>query len=119
VECNERLKIERGGNRTGENYGEGKRVFRSSSPLLDQNGAGILRECPVGMIMREAPGLYELIGLESFVESGNLGPRDLSRPAQRVLGVASSERRRHQAMKTSVKKGFSDSAFGQAARASR
>ena len=119
LECNEKLKIARGCNKPGSKYGEGQMGFRTSSPLLHEKGQFLLRECPIGLVLREAPYIYEMLNLGPYVDSGNMGPRDLPRTTQRVLAVSSNERERLRALKRKKGQGKSDSDFGARARSGR
>jgi len=43
--------------------------FRFGSPVLVESGESVLRECPVGKVLREAPHIYDLIDHLSFAEN--------------------------------------------------
>jgi hypothetical protein len=55
-----RLKSKRGCRKPGESFPPGD-VFRYASPALQDEP--MLRECPTGYILREAPWVYPLISL--------------------------------------------------------
>jgi hypothetical protein len=70
-------------------------AFRFSSvQLLEKGKPLVMRECPVGMIIREAPYVYDAIRMQTHMENGALSPLDLSPWARSAASVVSSERAR-------------------------
>jgi hypothetical protein len=71
----------------------------------------ILRECPVGAILREAPQVYECIAAYSFVENGALDPRHESQWLQDGIRIVSAEKSRLQDVKDSQRKSKQDADY--------
>lgn len=91
-ECNDALQRQRGCFKPG-NAIEGRQAFRFASPMLDAKDR-ILRECPVGRVLREAPQTYQVLRAASHGTEG--GPQVLreSRYFQQVAAIVASERAR-------------------------
>jgi hypothetical protein len=73
---------------------EGEMAFRFTSPALNKEGPFILRECPLGYVLRAAPYLFDAISAQSLLESGAF---DLLRSPmwlQRICRVIGSEKAR-------------------------
>ena len=78
----------------------GERVFRSTSPsLLCDGKPGELRECPVGLVLREAPYVYKAISAASHVDNGSSDPTAAPTWLQSMMRVVGSERARHRELK--------------------
>ena len=86
-------------------------MFRSTSTHLDEPDRSI-RECPVGMILRETPYVYEAIGAAAHVENGALNPLNESPWLQGAIRVVSSERERHRRLRDELSKSRADSRAG-------
>jgi hypothetical protein len=71
-------------------------VWRYTSPMLDSMGpdAAVLRECPVGLILREGPHVYDAIAAHAYAENGALNPLDSPPYLQSAIRVVASERAR-------------------------
>lgn len=70
-------------------------MFRSTSPLLAGTSAEILHECPVSLVLRGAPHVYEALGAASHIENGAIDPLTISAWGREAVRVVSSERARH------------------------
>lgn len=93
-DCLDRHKEERGCNKPGMSYGPGKSmVFKFTSPRLRKMGrpAYHVNECPIGVILRESPYIYDLLQQRPFLESGALGPTEVPKPTRIVAMIATSE----------------------------
>jgi len=73
---------------------EGKEAFRISSPLLNERGMSVVRECPTGMILRETPYVYRAIEAQGHIENGAISPYVLSHWGRETASIVSSERAR-------------------------
>lgn len=74
-------------------------MFRTTSPLLSNTPAAMLRECPVSVVLRESPYVYDALSAASHVENGGVDPYRLSAWGREAIAVVSSERVRHRDMK--------------------
>ena len=110
-ECDARLQARRGCRRPGSTVTE-ETCHRTTSPLLAKNGQPAeLRECPVGAVLREAPYLYDAIGMCSHLENGAVSPLALSPWHAAVARVVFSERARHRDAKSRGKTCSNDAAL--------
>lgn len=73
---------------------EGNKAFRFTSALMVELGTDVLRECPTGYVLRNAPYIYRAIAAASHVENGAVDPYTLSHWAREAIGVVGSERAR-------------------------
>jgi len=76
-------------------------AFRSTSPRLYDAEKGsepgrftVLRECPIGVVLRESPHVYDALTAYSHVENGAVDPYSLSPWANQAFGVIGAERAR-------------------------
>jgi hypothetical protein len=92
-------------------------AFRSTSPHLqpkdgkEVEGRDIVRECPVGMVLRETPYVYDAVSAASYVESGALNPLEAPRWLQDAARIVGSERGRMFDIKQQQRRGASDAAY--------
>lgn len=69
--------------------------FRFSSPSLLEDGEPlVIKECPVGLVIREAPYVFQAIRIANYVENGAVNPLELSPWTQQAIAIVSSERAR-------------------------
>jgi len=73
---------------------EPHQAFQLSSPMLRERGDTVLRECPTGYVLRNAPYVYRAINAQNHAEAGALNPMDLSCWARDAMSVVASERAR-------------------------
>jgi len=81
-------------------------AYRSTSPELynrdKRDGMPdkhtLLRTCPVGEVLREAPYVYDAISAQGYADAGALNPLTLPIWGQHAIRVVSSERSRLQRM---------------------
>lgn len=70
-------------------------MWRYTSPELNGSGVDILYECPVGLILREGPQIYDAIEVANLSE--NMTPTEMRRLPVYMTGVmrlVASERSR-------------------------
>ncbi len=79
-------------------YYDGHKAFPLTSPMLHERGDNILRECPTGYVLREAPWVYRAIAASGHVENGAVDPYKLSSWAREAMTVVGSERTRLRAI---------------------
>jgi len=79
-------------------------VFRSTSPMLDNTPEAMLRECPVGRVIRSGPHVYDALGAASHVENGAVDPYSLSAWAREAVTIVLSERARHRELRDREKR---------------
>lgn len=96
--CSPKLRRERGCFKPGHKELEGAGMestvaWRFSSPMIPEKEA-IIRECPVGRVMRESPDVYAAIELEAYGEVGAFDPLKLSPWMAAGVRTASNERGR-------------------------
>lgn len=91
-ECSDALQRQRGCYKPGSAI-KGNQAFRFASPLLDAKDR-ILRECPVGRVLREAPQTYQVLRAVSQGTEGGPSLLRESRYFQQVAGIVASERAR-------------------------
>lgn len=113
-ECDERLQRKRGCRKPGSMvpYRERSVVYRSSSPHLIAAGADKLFECPVGLLLREAPWVYDAIAASVYAESAGLSVLQHSAWLQAAIRLISSERARHTEGKKRRQQNRSDAEYG-------
>ena len=117
-ECTETLKKRRGCRRPGSDYSGGSVVFRYTSPILVESGNDLLKECPVGKILREAPQTYDILDYSARIEATGVEEYSrLPRFMQQAIRLVSSERERLRELKEQKRKAAADSKFGMRRRA--
>lgn len=82
-------------------------------PTKDHPELNMLRECPVGLILRDAPYLYDVISIASAAE--NVGPTEyarLPRYMQRAMTVVSAERSRLRELRDKQRQAERDAKYG-------
>ena len=94
-ECNERLRRERGCKRPDLEPMQGQRVYHASSPLLVDGPHWRLSECPVGMLAREAPWVWDVLAAQHYAEHAGFEALQQSRFLQDAMRLVASERGRH------------------------
>ena len=90
---------------------DGNMAFRFTSPMLSEADQ-VLRECPVSVVLREAPHVYDVIPLHSYAESGASDPMRMSAWAQRAIRLVGSEKARLYELATAEKRNARDSKVG-------
>lgn len=63
--------------------------------LIDEPELAMLYECPVGMVHREAPYVYDVINAHGLSEGAGLALLEQPRWLQQAFRVVGSERERH------------------------
>jgi hypothetical protein len=86
-------------------------AWRFTSPRLSKDDS-ILRECPVGAVLREAPHVYDAIAAESYVESGAIDPTTRPMYLQQAIAVISAERGRLHEIRRERERSASDASYG-------
>ena len=91
-------------------------VWRFTAPILYEmdDGSEMLRECPVGAVLREAPHVYDAIRASSYAESGGLEIMRQSRCLQDAVVLASSEKERLRELKRADEQSARDAKHGAA-----
>lgn len=69
-------------------------VWRSTSPMLAEMDAAMLHECPVGMILREGPHVYDLARAGGLAEQSGIEVLGQPRYLQDALMLVAAERSR-------------------------
>jgi hypothetical protein len=82
-ECTDSLRKKRGCKKPGFHVEQSGQPFRFTSPLLQSERDQILRECPTGYLLREAPHTFDTLEAASLVE--NAAPTDLRRMSRYLL----------------------------------
>lgn len=80
--------------------------------MLHEAGESIIRECPTGYVLREAPQVYKAIAATAYVENGAVNPYTLSHWAQEAMSVVGSEKSRLRAIEDENRKLDRDKAYG-------
>lgn len=93
-------------------------AFRFSSPDLREEDR-ILRECPVGAVLREAPYVYGAINAHAYAENGAFNPLESPLWLQAALRIVGSEKARHLEAKMEEDRVKRDSKRGMAVRSRR
>ena len=112
-ECNDMLRRKRGCKKPGFDLPQSGSPFVYSSPILQSPEDRVLRECPTGKILREAPEIYSIIESARMVEA--LTPDGFHRQPrymQHAIRITSSESARLRELNRLEKTGFGDSAYG-------
>lgn len=109
-ECSDLLRRRRGCRKPGYNV-EGSMAFRFTSPDISEDKA-IVRECPVGMLIRECPYIYDVINACGLVESGCVDLLHAPLFLQSAYRVVSSERSRLRELKDKDRQTKRDSEYG-------
>lgn len=116
-ECSDALREKRACRKPGVET-KGQAVFVSSSPFIATKGAPArIYECPVGMVLREAPQAYDAIA--AYGSGEQIGPSMLREPLwlQHAFRVIGSERARHHSMDDADRRAANDAKFGARVRA--
>lgn len=92
---------------------EGQMVFRSTSPLLVNDGKPAeLRECPVGFVARECPQAYDAILAHTYSDNGCINPLEMAPWGQEMIRIVGSERARHREAERAGNIARNDAAIG-------
>lgn len=80
--------------------------------MLDELGEAVLHECPVGLVLRQTPFVYDLIRAGGYAE--NTGVEMLSQPRylQEAVGLVGSERARLRELAQADRQATSDANYG-------
>lgn len=73
---------------------EPNQAFRFSSPFLGEIKEDIMKECPIGYILRTTPHIFSVISLSGHLENGSINLFDLSGWAREAVSVVFSEKGR-------------------------
>jgi len=112
-ECGEKAKRKRVCRAWGNDYPEGEAVYRCSSPALADNPElAILYECPVGLVQREAPYVYDVINAHSLSEGAGLALLEQPRWLQLAFRVIGSEQGRHREAERREQQAKTDARYG-------
>ena len=123
-ECGDRLRKQRGCAKPGMEKVEGSSCFRFTSPWLKdgdpmspegplRDGDRLLRECPLSVVLRNAPHVFSAIPLHGMVyESGSVDWFNLSPWAQSAVRVIGSERSRLRELERREKDSIRNSQIG-------
>lgn len=79
--------------------------------MLKDGKPAELRECPVGLVLREAPYVYKAISFASHVENGATDPERAPSWVREMGGVVSSERARLRELKRDTERGSADAEY--------
>lgn len=86
-------------------------AWRFTSPRLSKEDS-ILRECPVGAVLREAPYVYDAIAAEGYAEAGAFDPTTRPLYLQQAIAVIGSERGRLFEARRARERASSDAEYG-------
>lgn len=75
----------------------------------------ILKECPTGYVLRNAPHIYAVIKAYNYIESGSINPMDQSSWAQAAFNVIGSEKARLYELEQNKNQTRRDSEYGRRA----
>lgn len=97
---------------------KGSQAFRTSSPILHEKSKPesdhtVIRECPIGMILRETPYIFDALAAHSYIETGAINPMEQSNWLQSAFRVISAEKERHRNAEQSTNQSQADSLKGQ------
>ena len=112
-ECSEGMKERYGCGRNSAGV-VGQTVFRSTSLHLmgPDKKPSELRECPVGIVLREAPYIYDAINSWQYVDSGALNPLVSPSWLREILRVVGSEKARLHELRDRPNQGAADAEYG-------
>lgn len=88
----------------------GNTAYRFTSPRLAEEHQ-ILRECPVGAILRETPYIYEAVSAQSYAEAGAFDPSTKPTWLQEAMRIVGSERSRLWDIKRERERSSRDAAY--------
>ena len=91
---------------------DGNKAFTLTSPMMHEAGESILRECPTGYVLRNAPHVYRATTVAAHVENGAVNPYTLSHWARETMMVVSSEKARLRAIEDENRQLARDSVQG-------
>lgn len=109
-ECSESSKTQRGCHKPGE-CRDGSICFRTSSPMLHGTELDIMRECPVGYLLREAPWAFDAVRAYVFAESAGFTVHQQSQWLQDAINIVSSEKERHRQLRQQSNQTKSDASY--------
>ncbi len=112
-ECTDALQRQRGCFKPGRSVA-GSRAFRFTSPALRPEDR-VLRECPVGRVLREAPWSYDLLRAAAYAEQEGIGMLRQSRYLQQIVGIVASEKQRLREIEEKQERARRDATVGAAA----
>jgi hypothetical protein len=107
---------------------EAQQAHRFTSPLLyemaesgglESSTYAILKECPIGKVLRETAWVYDAINAFSYAENGAFNPLDSPTWLQQAMSVVGSEKERCRRMKDEDQKTKRDCAYGKRVRGGR
>jgi hypothetical protein len=104
------LQKQRGCKKPGANF-EGEMVFRFTSQRLSPTDQ-ILRECPVGKVLSDAPWAYDAIYAETLAEHSGLQVLEQPKWLQSTIHVVASERARLREMAEKDRQLSRDAEYG-------
>jgi hypothetical protein len=87
-------------------------AFRFTSPKLSEKDS-CLKECPIGVILREAPYVYSAIQAHAYAECGSFNPLESPHWLQQAISVVGSEKERLRQIKDGERNLKRDSQIGQ------
>lgn len=106
------MQRKRGCTKDGRDYPP-QRAYRYTSPYLAQLGDdGILRECPVAVVDRECPQVYDAIGAHAYAEHAGLAALEAPRWLQHALRVIGAEKARLYDLKQADERAKRDARHG-------
>lgn len=111
-ECNESLRRKQGCKKAGLEPTDGATVYHSDSPSLVDGPHWRLYECPVSMLLREAPWVWDVLSAERCCESAGLEVLRQSRFFRDAVRLVASERGRHTENRHEQRKRRSDAEHG-------
>lgn len=113
-ECTKKLQGRRGCRKPGFDMQQTGDPFVYTSPILqDPEDRRVVKECPVGMILRETPWLYDTIDACSY--AGNATPAEMTRApryTQHATRLYNSEQSRLRELERSQNQARGDAEYG-------
>lgn len=82
-------------------------MLRNATPRLD-----IIYECPVGMVLREAPHAFDAILVHGLAESGGFDLLSQSPWLQSAFRIIGSEKERHRKRQDTERQAKRDAQYG-------
>lgn len=86
-------------------------VYRSSSPVLVGTDDSMVYECPVGMLLREAPWVYDVLAAAAYSESAGFEVLRQSAFLQSGIRLVQSEKSRHREARQQQQQGKRDAQY--------
>ena len=93
-------------------------AFRFTSPALKEEDR-LIKECPVGVIFKESPYVYNALNAYAHSENGCFNPLESPLWLQDAFCVIASEKARLQKIKDEERRSKRDSKYGMRVRQSR